>query len=47
MLLDPPHALFEFADDHAMADDSGALLDDGPSEPYDLLTRLLLHRQHV
>ncbi len=42
MLLHPANARFEFADEHAMADDDRVIFDDGAAKPDDLFARGLV-----
>jgi len=41
MLLDPARPGFELADQDAVADDGGVVLDDGATQPDDLLAQFL------
>ena len=43
MLLDAPEPFFEVADNEAVADDGGVILDDRAAQPGDLLASFLLH----
>ena len=47
MQLDPAHARVEVADEHAMADDRGVIVDHGAAQADDLVAQLLPHRQQI
>ena len=47
MLFQSAHPFLEFADDQAVPDDGGMILDHRPAKADDLLAGVLLHRQHV
>src|ERR1700691_3671751 len=47
MLLDPPHARLELADDHAVADDGGVVVDHRAAESNNLFAKLLTGRHEI
>ena len=47
MLLQPANPFLEFADDQAVPDDGGMILDHRPAKADDLFAGVLLHCQHV